>query len=312
MRALVTGAEGFVGGHLLRHLVDHGDEVLAGILNSRATALPQGVQAIELDITRSEACQSAISTARPDVVYHLAGLAFVPEAEEDFEKALRVNVAGVHYLTRALLKSGSPSRLVHISSAEVYGKMTPEQLPVRETVPVQPANAYSLSKRMGELVVEKFARSAEGAALIMRPFNHIGPGQNERFVTATFAAQLARIAKGLAPALLRVGNLEARRDFSDVRDIVRAYRLASIRGEGIYNLGSGVGVPIQEILDALIDIAGMRGRINVEQDPARMRPAEVPEVYTSYARAQIDLGWEPRISLQQSLEDIYRDWYDRV
>lgn len=308
MRSLVTGADGFVGGHLIKHLLDAGDTVTAGVLSDR----PLPCETVHLDITDVPECESVLRAMKPDAVYHLAGLAFVPEAESNFLQALAVNVGGVHNILRAVQLLDLPARVVHISSAEVYGKIDPATLPLSERSEVRPGNNYSLSKRMGEMVVERFMLMGRFHPVVMRPFNHIGPGQNERFVTANFAAQLARMSKGLIPPVLRVGNLEARRDFSDVRDVVRAYRLAALRGRGLYNLGSGRAVSIQHILDTLIEIAGLQHKIKIELDPARMRPAEVPEVYTTCAKARAELEWEPHISLRQSLEDVYRDWHSRV
>jgi GDP-4-dehydro-6-deoxy-D-mannose reductase len=163
---------------------------------------------------------------------------------------------------------------------------------------------------MAELVVERYGRVSSVKTAIARPFNHIGAGQNERFVTATFALQLARIAHGKASPTLRVGNLEARRDFSDVRDIVRAYRLLALSKGGIFNLGSGRAVSIQFLLDTLIAISGVH--VTVEQDPERMRGPEVPEVYGSCSAIQKECGWHPDIPIQRSLEDVYRYWFDRV
>jgi GDP-4-dehydro-6-deoxy-D-mannose reductase len=163
---------------------------------------------------------------------------------------------------------------------------------------------------MAELVVERYGRVAAIRASIARPFNHIGAGQNERFVTATFALQLARIAHGKAPAVLRVGNLQARRDFSDVRDIVRAYRLLALSHGGVFNLGSGRAVSIQFLLDTLLSISGVN--VTIEQDPQRMRGPEVAELYGSCESIHRECGWLPEIPIQRSLEDVYRYWFDRV
>lgn len=161
---------------------------------------------------------------------------------------------------------------------------------------------------MAELLAERYVRQGALKCTIVRPFNHIGPGQDPRFVASSFAQQLARIALGKAPAVMRVGNLEARRDFSDVRDIVRAYRLLAQGPDGVFNLGSGVPRPIQSLLDTLIRVSGVS--VKVEQDPARMRGPEVPELFTSFAKAESAVGWKPSISFERSLEDIYRHWHD--
>ncbi len=198
------------------------------------------------------------------------------------------------------------TKVVYISSAEVYGRIRPQDLPLTEVTPPKPGNNYSLSKLMAEQLMYRYEQGGYVVPVIMRPFNHVGPGQNQRFVASTFASQLAAIAVGKAPPVLSVGNLSARRDFSDVRDIVRAYRLGAERGSGIYNLGAGRSYAVQEVLDILIEISGLNVRI--EQDPARMRAAEVPEVFGSYARAEHELGWRPTISLRDSLAQVYEHW----
>lgn len=308
MRALVTGACGFVGRYLCEHLVAYGDEVLGLVYVEEAEGSP--FKTAKLDISDAGACSSVISAFKPEVIYHLAGISFVPEAEGNFDNTLRVNVGGTNniYRTCHLLQTGI--KVVFVSSAEVYGRVEPADLPIKENQPVRPANNYSLSKAMAELVAKRYEQYGQLKSAIMRPFNHIGPGQNNRFVASSFAYQLASIARGRAAPCLKVGNLAVRRDFSDVRDIVRAYRLAGIKGSGVYNLGSGVSVSIQRILDRLIEIAGIE--VSVEVDQSKLRGAEVQEIYGSFDRARGELEWMPEHSLDSTLADIYRYWYDRV
>jgi GDP-4-dehydro-6-deoxy-D-mannose reductase len=308
MRSLVLGAGGFVGRHLVEHLVDQGDEVFAGVqVPSEGT---QRWCEVPVDITDAESVAKVLERAKPEVVYHLAGISFVPEAQADFERTLRVNVGGTAHVAHQSVLAGCVKSLVFVSSAEVYGSVSPSQLPIRESTEIRPLNNYSLSKRMAELAVESFSRSGNLRCAIARPFNHIGPGQDRRFVTASFALQLARIAHDQAPAVMRVGNLEARRDFSDVRDIVRGYRLLAASGNGIFNLGSGRSRPVQEVLDTLVAISGLA--VSIEQDPERLRGPEVPELYGSCEAIRHACGWEPRIPFEKSLEDVYRYWYDIV
>ena len=307
MRSLVIGAGGFVGGHLVTHLREQGDDVVATTISS-APAL-SSVESIPLDITDAVSVSEVLRRVQPSVVYHLAGIAFVPEAEANFEKTLSVNVAGTANIARHCQFLESKPTLVFVSSAEVYGQVRPQELPVTEDNPLRPANNYSLSKRMAELVVERYGRQGLRYS-IARPFNHIGPGQDSRFVASNFALQLARVARGLTPPVLEVGNLEARRDFSDVRDIVRAYRLIGAGEQGVYNLGSGRSYSIQELLDTLIEISGVK--VEIRQDPQRMRGPEVPELYGSVDKAGRACGWTPRIPLRKSLEDTYRFWFDSL
>jgi GDP-4-dehydro-6-deoxy-D-mannose reductase len=314
MRALVTGGSGFVGQHLIRHLVACSDSVTATFQSSeRHWSLPQipSVAWQELNIADAALFRSFLRDNSFDVVYHLAGMAFVPEAEEHFDRALAVNVGGTHTLFDTVSRKKSPPRVIVVSSAEVYGAISPEHLPLREDAPCRPANNYSLTKRMAELVVERYGTVSSA---VMRPFNHIGPQQNERFVAPNFALQLARIAAGRSEPTLKVGNLDARRDFTDVRDIVRAYRLAAVWLEnnqrGLFNLGSGSARPVQEILDTLISVSGVK--VTKMPNPERMRPSEVPEVWADISRARSLLKWSPEYSLIDTLTDVYRCAQERI
>lgn len=307
MRALVTGGCGFVGGYLCEHLREQGDQVLVTTLFPPKESVPYEV--VTVDITDRLNCRSVIEAFNPDVIYHLAAISFVPEAEENFDIALRINVAGTENIYSAARALNRDVTVVLVSSAEVFGRITPADLPISESTPLRPVNNYSLSKVMAELVAERYSRESRVRSVIMRPFNHLGAGQDNRFVASSFAWQLARIAKGLAAPVLRVGNLEAERDFSDVRDIVRGYRSAAVHGKGVYVLSSGRAIPVRTLLDNLIEISGLQ--VKVEQDPARMRPAEVPRLCGAFDRARNELGWEPRITLRQTLSDVYAYWLSR-
>lgn len=313
MKALVTGASGFVGQYLVRHLIDSGDEVVAchntNEITDRSPFLvshPENsfvsthAQWRPLDIGESESVKSLLSEIRPDVIYHLAGIAFVPEAEEHFERALGINVGGTHAIYQACSRLNLNTSILLVSSAEVYGRILPQEIPVSETVALRPCNNYSLTKVMAEFIATRYAHVP---SVIARPFNHIGPGQNDRFVAPNFARQLAEISKKSAPPIMRVGNLDSRRDFTDVRDIVRAYRLAALKGSGIYNFGSGQAVSVETILRTLIEVAGLD--VQLESDPERMRASEVPEVRADITRAVNDLGWKPEIGLRETLAAVY-------
>ena len=308
MRALVIGAGGFVGRYLVDHLRESGDEVV-GTCNLSAQA-QEDSSFHSLDITNGLEVGTLLQRIRPDVVYHLAGIAFVPEAEGNFEKTLQVNVAGTANVARYCASLDSKPALLFVSSAEVYGHVQPNELPIREDNPRRPANNYSLSKRMAELVVERYGRQGSFRCAIARPFNHIGPRQDPRFVASNFALQLARVARGQTPPVLEVGNLEARRDFSDVRDIVRGYRRIATSHQGVFNLGSGRAVSIHELLMTLIEISGCK--VEIRQDPQRMRGPEVPELYGSIEHVRQLCGWSPEIPLRRSLEDTYRYWFDSL
>lgn len=311
MRALVTGGCGFVGYHLMTHLLECGDDVVGSVIDEARIpiTLKQKVDFYKLDVTNPTACAELITRLRPEVVYHLAGLSFVPDAENDFTKALLINVGGVANVLQVCHLIGGVKVIV-ISSGEVYGRISPEDLPLNENLLVKPGNNYSLTKAMAELVTRRYADLGNIKTVIMRPFNHLGPGQEERFVAPSFAKQLALIAaKKHAPEMM-VGNLDVKRDFCDVRDVVRSYRLAAIKGSGSYNIGSGRATAIRELLDTLIALSGLK--VSVVVDQARVRPAEVPEIRCDISRAKKDLGWEPQVSLSKTLETLYRDWQERV
>ena len=306
MRAMVTGAGGFVGPYLIEHLLANGDEVYAVTLEKTARGLPYKSE--YFDIVDPEACRKAISSYKPEVIYHLAGISFVPEAEEDFKKALLVNVLGTGNIYRISHLLEIQTKIVFVSSAEVYGKINSSDLPIKETTPLAPANNYSLSKAMAELVAKRYSSLGNLSHVILRPFNHIGPGQDSRFVASSFARQLAQIKQGKIPPLLNVGNLEARRDFTDVRDIVRAYRLAALKGSGLYNLASGKSISIRSILDLLITVSGLKVEVRIDQ--SRMRASEVPELYADISKAEKELGWKPQYEVRNTLEDLYKYWLD--
>lgn len=313
MRALVTGASGFAGTHLVRHLLDCGDEVIGCIHPPRGDVLTvrhANYQECNLDITDSEQCALVLTKYRPEIVYHLAGIAFVPDAERDLDRVLRVNVAGFDNIARVCHQLESNVRVLLVSSGEVYGRITPQQLPICETTELRPHNNYSLSKLFAELVGERYSRAGKVAVVVARAFNHIGPGQENRFVAASFAEQIARIAAGVQEPRLFVGDLTARRDFSDVRDIVRGYRLAALRGTGPYNFGSGRSYSIRELVEELLSIAHVSPQI--ERDPSRLRPSEVPEIIASIEKAELELGWKPGIPFRQTLVDLYADAKRRV
>jgi GDP-4-dehydro-6-deoxy-D-mannose reductase len=304
MRALVTGASGFVGKYLLERLAADEVEVLgaSGPHESHDRLIP-------LDLNDLDALRAAFDLAQPDVVFHLAAQAFVPRAIEDPAETYRTNVWGTANLLQVLREyhesSASNPRFVFISSAEVYGAQPPENMPIAESCAPNPANPYAASKAAAEALVLGEVRSFGVDAVITRAFNHIGPGQSDRFVVPSFAAQLAAIAAG-APPTLKVGNLEAKRDFLDVRDVVDAYvRLAqSGRSGEIYNVCSGTAISIRDILSELIRIAHVP--VEVREDPARMRPADVPLIYGDNAKLRSETGWSPQIPLRRSLQDVYR------
>jgi GDP-4-dehydro-6-deoxy-D-mannose reductase len=308
MRVLVTGSAGFVGRHLLEALRDRGHDVFE-------TDHVAAGDVLGVDVTDPLAVQGAFELARPDAVAHLAAQAFVPASIEDPAATLRINAGGtlnVLEAARRLAAGGVRTRVLVVSSADVYGAQPPEAYPLRETTAPRPANPYAASKVAAEALALAFVHSFGVDAVVTRAFNHIGTGQDERFAVPAFALQLARIAAGAEP-VVRVGNLSATRDVLDVRDVCDAYvRILDGGGQPgeIYNVCSGVATPMREILRRLIEIA--RVAVEVREDAERMRPADVPVSVGDAAKLRGATGWAPRISLAAALRDVYDEARSRV
>ncbi len=301
MRALVTGATGFVGPYLLDALRGEGVEVFgcSGPNDGRDGYLP-------LDLRDESSIASALQTARPTVIFHLAAQTFVPEALRAPLETYEINAMGTARLAEAIHGyDGEPPRLLFASSAEVYGAREVAEFPLRETLDARPGNPYGASKAAAEAILLAQARCYGLDLIVTRAFNHIGAGQSDRFVVASLAAQLARIAEGAAPQLY-VGNLETARDFLDVRDVAGAY-VALARGGAsgeIYNVCSGTAVSIRDILGELIRIA--RVPVEVREDPARVRSADVPLSVGDPSKLRTRTGWQPQIPLVRSLRETYQ------
>lgn len=305
MRVLVTGADGFVGTWLSDHLREAGDEVYQAVGHHGEDRRTRS-----LELADAAAVRDVVAWAHPDAIYHLAAVAFGPDASADVGHALDITVRGTAYLLEAA--SGlDPRPLVMIpSSAEVYGSAGERRL--NERAPIAPVNRYGATKAAQETLALAYHRAGVLPVVVARAFNNIGPGQRESFVVPAFAMQLARTAAGTGSPELLVGNLDAQRDFIDVRDGVRAYRLlvAGRHAGQPVNVASGRAVAIREVLDALIALSGLS--VSVVVDPGRLRPSDVPVVFGSNALVRRLTGWRPRIPLGQTLRDVWEDALRRV
>jgi GDP-4-dehydro-6-deoxy-D-mannose reductase len=225
---------------------------------------------------------------------------------------LTTNVLAQLHLFQAALRLRLNPLLLIAGSNEIYGHVKPEDLPLTEETPLRPVNPYAVSKATQDLLAYQYYASHRLRTIRLRPFNHIGPRQSEQFVVSAFAAQIARIEAGRQAPIIRVGNLAAERDFTDVRDMVRAYALAARHGQVplAYNIGSGRCVSIRWLLDTLLTFS--ERDIAVEPDPARMRPADVPRVVSDSRRFREHTGWEPQISIEQTLFDVLEYWRGHV
>lgn len=294
MRVLVTGSKGFVGQWLIAHLEEQGDEVI-------------GLDA-EVDITGSAGLRDAVVTAAPDAICHLAALASVGASWGASEATYQVNTVGTaNLLDAALACTPRRPRVLLISSSEVYGRVSPDELPLTEESAIAPVSPYAASKAAAEIVGQQAWLGSGLEVIRARPFNHTGPGQRHDFVVPALAEQIARAVRTGADRL-STGNLEARRDISDVRDVVRAYRLLLIGGEpgGVYNICRGEAVSIREVAERLLSIAGVDLPIVV--DPERVRPVEIPELRGDRHRIERAVGWKPEVPLERTLADVLAYW----
>ncbi len=313
LKVFLTGMDGFVGGHLVEALLERGDEVTGTVLDPhqplRASETAQRqVQAVPIDIRQSGALDETLKQVQPGCVFHLAAVSYVPSADSDPLPAFQTNVQGTLQLLEAVRRQCPQSRVMFVSSGEVYGKADPQQMPLTEDAPVRPANFYAATKRSGELWCEYYHRVHGLDVVLLRPFNHIGPRQSEHFVTSSFARQVAEIEAGHAEPVLQVGNLEAYRDFTDVRDVVVAYLLVAEKAPAgqVLQVCSGRRVQIRQIVDFYLSQAKVK--IEVKPDPQRMRPSDVPERWGSFEKLRALTGWQPTIPLEETLQDILDSW----
>jgi len=316
MRLLVTGAGGFVGGHLVGYLraEQPGVEVLGVVLphGSVAWGSGAGMTVLEADLDDPAAAAGIVEAVRPDRIIHLAGQSSVQQSWLDPGGTLRTNVMGIVHLLDAARDRGMRPDVLVVGSAEEYGGVAPEELPIREEAPLRPGSPYAVSKVAQAALALLYGPAGGMRIVLTRTFHHPGPGRGEAFAESSFARQIAEVEAGLRAPVLKVGNLEAVRDFADVRDVVRAYWLLLEKGEAgsVYNVCTGRGRTIRELLDVLL--ARTDARVEVRVDPERLRPSDVPAQVGDPARLRAATGWEPCIPLDQTLVDLLEDWRRRI
>jgi len=311
MRILITGATGFVGSHVRRYFLTHTDWAITGTSypdTPPAPFDPQREALHYLDLRDAEATHTLLAQAPPDYVIHLAAQSHVPTSYQDPWGTLENNIRGQLILLEAFKALGLAPRTLVIGSGEEYGRAGADELPLTEDHPLRPENPYSVSKVAQDVMGYQYFISFGLPIIRIRPFNHVGPGQSARFVLAAFASQVAGIEAGRQAPVMRVGNLTPARDFTDVRDVVRAYHLALLHGQPgeVYNIAAGTPRTIQSLVDQLITLAAVP--IRVEIDPERYRPADVPIFYGSAAKLKQDTGWEPEIPFEQTIQDVLDEW----
>ncbi len=299
MRALVTGADGFVGRHLTAHLADCGDEVVG-------TDPSHGGP----DLLDADALRDLVGEAAPEAVFHLAGWADVAASWSAPGDVLRVNAEGtLNVLTAA--RSAGVARVLTVTSADVYGVVAPADLPITEDTPLRPVSPYAASKAAADLVALQAHLGFGQDVVRARSFNHLGPGQGDRFVCSAIASRIAANETSGGDEVA-VGDLTPLRDFTDVRDVVRAYRMLAVGGRpgAAYNVCSGVALPVSELAERLLAMAAHPMRL--VPDPDLLRPVDVPELRGDPGALAADTGWEPEVDLADTLADVMADWRARV
>ncbi len=291
MTTLLTGYDGFVGRHLRQALA----------------CVPLEREGNPVDLRDAAAVAAAIAEIRPDRVVHLAAQAFVPVSFADPRETFDINFTGTYNLLAGLKDAGFRGRMLYVGSGDTYGNVAPQCLPVTELEPQRPRSPYAVSKVAGEALCYQWSQTGDFGVVLARPFNHIGPGQSPRFAVPDFARQIVAIRLGTRAPILSVGDIDVTRDFTDVRDIVRAYAFLLERGANgeAYNVCSGREVSLREVIAELMAAAGVDAR--VEQDAARLRRVEHRRMVGSYAKLAAATGWRPEIALRQTVSDIVAD-----
>ncbi len=317
MRILITGITGFVGSHLAEFaLAQEGVEVF-GLRRWRSRTenidhILDRLHLVDCDLRDAASVAAAIDRIRPDRVFHLAAQSYVPTSWHAPSESFATNVLGQLNLLEALRKSGCEARVQVAGSSEEYGLVHRDEVPITEDNPLRPLSPYAVSKVAQDLLAWQYFRSYGTWVVRTRGFNHTGPRRGEVFVVSNFAKQIAQIEAGTRPPVIRVGNLQAERDFLDVRDVVRAYWLALERGEAgeAYNIASGRAWRIRDVLDLLLSFSD--ARIEVEVDPDRLRPSDVELLLGDSSKFRAATGWEPRIPFEQTARETLEYWRARV
>lgn len=310
MRVLITGMSGFAGQHLADLLLRETHwTVIGASRNTQGDRAHQRLFWWQVDLKDADAIKRMLTYERPDVIVHMAAQAHVPTSWQNARGTYEDNVLGQLNLFEGVIATKLTPRMLVISSNEVYGRpSSPAVLPYREDHPMRPNNPYAVSKCTQDLMALQYHISHNYDVLVARPFNHIGPSQAARFVAADFARQIAEIELGRREPVLALGNMSAERDFTDVRDVARAYLALIQGGEAgeIYNVCSGRPRSIQYLLDVLLSMSSA----NIEQrsDPAKFRPADTPISFGDASKLRAATGWAPKIPFEQTLQDILNDW----
>jgi len=310
---LITGISGFAGSFLAEHLLKSSEAKIFGTHISpdlsSISAIHNSLTVRKVDLSVYSEVEKLLEEIKPDAIYHLAALTSPAQSFVDSTKTVVTNITmEMNILNAVLAKKMIHSRIIIVSSSEVYGMVAPTDLPIDEDTPMRPANPYAVSKIAQDYLGLQYFLSHKLDIIRIRPFNHIGPRQAPHFVVSTFAKQIAEIEKGLQDPVLKVGNLEAKRDFTDVRDMVHAYTLLAHKGKSgeAYNVGSGISHKIEDILQILLSFSSKE--IKIEIDASRLMPLDVPELVCDRTKIEKTTGWKSTIPLEQTLKDTLEYW----
>jgi len=317
-KILITGVTGFVGKHLATHLLSEKSYEIIGTYRSDSSLealvdIKDEIQLKKVDLNDRDAVASLVLDSKPDVIFHLAAQASPAKSFSIPVETLTNNIVSEFSLLDTLREHELKEiRVIVISSAEIYGIITPHDLPVDEDTPLRPATPYAVSKLAQDFLSYQHFLAYKLDIVRLRPYNHIGPGQKEGYVVTDFAKQIAEIERGKKDDEISVGNLEAKRDFTDVRDMVKAYALAMEKGKAgeVYNIGCGKSQKIEDILHKLLSFSSKK--ITVTVDQSRFRPIDVPEIRCDVSKFHELTGWEPTIPFEKTLEDILDFWRKTV
>jgi len=318
MRVLITGITGFAGSHLAEYiLANHPDVRVCGIVRWRSRmdnicGITDKIELHEADLKDVVSLRKCLAEIKPDRVFHLAAQSFVPASWKLPAETFAINAIGQINLFEALLSLKLNPRIQVAGSSEEYGQVFPDEVPMKETNPLRPLSPYAVSKVAQDLLAWQYFQSYGMMTVRTRGFNHTGPRRGDVFVTSNFAKQIAEIEKEKREPVIYVGNLEAKRDFTDVRDVVRAYWLCLEKGEvgDVYNIGTGKAYSMQEVLDMLLGLS--KTKVKVKVDPARLRPSDVPILLSDSSKFVSLTGWKPEIPLKQTFKDLLNYWRGKV
>lgn len=317
MRLLITGIAGFAGSHLAEFALSQGAEVWGAVRPGSSTEhidhVRGGLRLVECELLDEHSVESLVTTVRPDLVAHLAAQSSAAASWHAPGETLAVNVLGQANVLEAIRKSCRGSRVLVVGSADEYGAVEEHELPVTESAPLRPLSPYAVSKVAQDLMGFQYFRGHGLAVVRARPFNHEGPRHADTFVVSSFARQIAEIEAGRRPPVIEVGDLTAERDFTDVRDVVRAYWLLLTGGQAgeVYNICAGKAWRLADVLAMLLAGAGVGG-VEIRPDPARLRPVDVPVLRGDASRLRAAVGWDPEIAFERTLHDVLEYWRKRV